>query len=48
MKKQYSIPQIEVLEIGMEGSLMLTASDGQTTEESLARDIIFIDMIDGI
>ena len=45
MKRTYIIPWIKVLEIGMEESLLLGASDNLTTEESFSRDIIYIDMI---
>ena len=48
MKKTYITPRIEVMEIGTEQSLLLGASNGLTTEESFARDIIYIDMMDDL
>ena len=45
MKKTYITPRIEVLGIDTQQSLLLGASDGLTTEEAFARDIIYIDMI---
>lgn len=45
MKKVYITPRIEALDIGTTESLLLGASDSLTTEESFARDIIYIDMI---
>ena len=45
MKKEYITPRIEALDIGTTKGLLLGASDSFTTEESFAREIIYIDMI---